>query len=335
MVDYTYSQMGAANNDGGTYIKDNALFQKIFTGMTMAAFATKNVTMGRHEVKTIQHGKSASFAVMGKTTADYYVPGTEITGGKIKHNEIVIPINGKLLSKVFIDELEEAKLHYGVRAHYSNELGTALSNQMDRHVLQTGIQAALTTTPNITAGAGDKGFVGSTIDNASIVSGSTAKDKADALVDSILQAAQTLDEKDIPNEGRTCYLSPSEYYLLVNNSKALDINYGNNGNGSISKGNVIKIGDVELVMTNQLPKTNVTTGVEAGDAEARHAVDARNTKALVMHRSAVGTVKLMDLATESKYLLTRQGTMFVAKYAVGHGVLRPESAVLIRDAAPV
>ena len=45
------------------------------------------------------------------------------------------------------------------------------------------------------------------------------------------------------------------------------------------------------------------------------------------HGSAVGTVKLLDLATESEYQIERQATLFAAKYAMGHGVLRPECAV--------
>jgi len=36
---------------------------------------------------------------------------------------------------------------------------------------------------------------------------------------------------------------------------------------------------------------------------------------------------LMDLGLESEYDIRRQGTLFVAKYAMGHGVLRPEAAI--------
>jgi hypothetical protein len=46
-----------------------------------------------------------------------------------------------------------------------------------------------------------------------------------------------------------------------------------------------------------------------------------------MHRSAVGTVKLIDLAVEMGWDMRRQGTLLLAKYALGHGILRPESAV--------
>ena len=53
---------------------------------------------------------------------------------------------------------------------------------------------------------------------------------------------------------------------------------------------------------------------------------------MVFIGSAVGTVKLMDLAVESEYDIRRQGTLMVAKYAMGHGVLRPEAAVGIKEA---
>ena len=57
-----------------------------------------------------------------------------------------------------------------------------------------------------------------------------------------------------------------------------------------------------------------------------------HTVAIIAHTSAVGTVKLMDLAVESEYDIRRQGTLMVAKYAVGHGALRPEAAVQIQTA---
>ena len=48
-----------------------------------------------------------------------------------------------------------------------------------------------------------------------------------------------------------------------------------------------------------------------------------------MTQDAIATVKLMDLAIESEYQVNRQGTLTVAKYAMGHNVLRPASCVLL------
>ena len=44
------------------------------------------------------------------------------------------------------------------------------------------------------------------------------------------------------------------------------------------------------------------------------------------------TVKLMDLAVESEYQITRQGTLMVARYAMGHNILRPATSVAICSA---
>jgi len=53
---------------------------------------------------------------------------------------------------------------------------------------------------------------------------------------------------------------------------------------------------------------------------------------VVFHRSGVGTVKLMDLAVESDYMVNRQGTLMCARYAMGHNYLRCQACVGIKSA---
>jgi len=57
--------------------------------------------------------------------------------------------------------------------------------------------------------------------------------------------------------------------------------------------------------------------------------EAAKVRAIVMHKDAVATVKLMDLSVESEYQIQRQGTLIVSKYAMGHNVLRPAMAVAL------
>ena len=54
-----------------------------------------------------------------------------------------------------------------------------------------------------------------------------------------------------------------------------------------------------------------------------------------MHRSAIGTVKLLDLSVESEYLIKNQGTLMDSKYALGTDILRPDGAVELRTGTPV
>lgn len=326
MVDYNASRPGLVNGAGTA----DALFLQVFAGEVLASFSEKQFAMDKQLVRTISQGKAASFPVFGRTSAAYHTPGQEILGNTILHNEKVITINDLLLSSVFIGNIDEAKNHYEVRAAYAAELGGALARQMDRHILQTMVQAALTTTPSV---SGETDRVGSTIVNLDVHATLSMATDADTLINAIFLASEYLDNKFVPPDDRTVFLKPKQYNLLANNSKALNVDYGNAGNGNIAEGRIMRVAGMQIVKATDIPTTNITgTGVTAGGAAGRQAVNASNTVAIITHKSAVGTLKLMDLATEMTYQVERQGTLMVAKYAVGHGVLRPEAAVLLKTA---
>jgi hypothetical protein len=317
MANANVSEIGKVNNAGTA----DALFLKVFAGEVLTSFEQTTVTADKHMIRTIANGKSAQFPVMGRSEAAYHTPGNEITGTDINHNEKVITINDLLISSHFIANIDEAKNHYDVRSVYSQEMGRALAFQMDKHVLQTMLQAAAAS-----ANVADSGYASGTI-ITSANSGTAAADLIAALYD----AAEALDDAYVPSEGRFAFLKPEQYYLLANASNAINVDFS--GQGSIATGQVPQLAGLNLIKTSHLPTANITgTGVDAGGSGSAQAVDASNTTALVAHTSSVGTVKLMDLAVESDYDIRRQGTLMVAKYAMGHGVLRPEAAVQIQSA---
>ena len=89
---------------------------------------------------------------------------------------------------------------------------------------------------------------------------------------------------------------------------------------------------MEIVKTNHLPNTDVTTGTLLAGTGDKYLGNFTTTVALALQKSALGTVRLLDLALESEYDIRRQGTLMVAKYAVGHGVLAPQAAIEIKTA---
>lgn len=317
MANANISDLGQVNNTGTA----DTLFLKVFAGEVLTSFEQATVTADKHMTRTIANGKSAQFPVMGRSSAAYHTPGAEITGTDLNHAEKVITINDLLLSSHFIANIQEAKNHYDVRSVYSAEMGRALAFQMDKHVLQTMVQAAAAS-----ANVGDSGYAAGTI-----ITDADSNTNATSLIGSIFDAAEALDDAYVPSEGRFCFVKPEQYYLLANASNAANADF--KGSGSIASGNMPEIAGIKMIKTPHLPTSNVTgTGVDAGGAGGAQAVNAANTTAIIAHTSAVGTVKLMDLAVESEYDIRRQGTLMVAKYAMGHGVLRPEAAVQIQTA---
>ena len=108
MANATVSQLGQVNASGDA----NALFLKVFSGEVLATFMRENKMLGMTSVRSISSGKSATFPVIGTTSASYHTVGNEITGTQVKHNEKIINIDDLLLSSAFLSNLEEAKNHY-------------------------------------------------------------------------------------------------------------------------------------------------------------------------------------------------------------------------------
>ena len=316
MANATVSRLGQANATGDAL----ALFLKVYAGEVLTAFAETNVVLQYVRQRSIAHGKSASFPVLGKASGGYHTPGTEIVGRAIAANEVIITIDDLLLSDTFIANIDEAMNHYEVRSEYSGEQGRFLANTMDKHLLQLGVLAARASA-RITGESG-----------GSVITDSSAASDSNALVADIFTAAQTFDEKDVPSEDRVVFLRPAQFYAIAQNTKVLNKDWG--GAGVYADGKVFRIAGIDVVKTNHLPNATVASGSTLAGTGDKYAGLFNTTVALVMQKSALGTVKLLDLAMESEYDIRRQGTLMVAKYAVGHGILAPQAAVEVRTGTP-
>ena len=340
--------------DGGT----NELFLKVFSGEVLTTFEENNLMMPLHRVRSISSGKSAQFPVTGVAAARYHTPGESVytdqdTPGSgsdrdylssINHAERVIHIDDLLISGAFIPSLDEAKNHYDVRSIYSTEIGRQLAYTADKNLMRVVIAGARKTTDRFgTAEGTSTQYLGDQIDI-----GDGGADAGDELVEGLFTAAQKMDEKNVPSVDRFCMVGPELYYKLISQNKdAINRDYGNEGNGSVANpGEMISVAGIRVMKTNHLPTTdesgtqdvlagapgvmNDTAGAAfpstagSGYSGQDYLGAAGTVKAIVFQSEGIGTVKLLDLAMESEYSVERQGNLLLAKYAMGHGVLREE-----------
>ena len=342
MANTTPSRLGQVNATGSD---TNELFLKVFSGEILTTFEEMNVMKGLHTIRTIANGKSAQFPVTGIATAEYHTAGQNIADAgnsylsQIKHAEKVISIDDVLLASTFIANIDELKNHYDVRSIYAKELGKALAKRFDLATMKTLVAAARTSSV-ITGGK----------DGIAIDGGEAADFSSAVIQEKLFEAAQKLDENDIPNDGqRYAILKPADYYKLLQGAgdNVIVNNRDFGGRGDVATGNIPMVAGIRIFKSNHLADVATDlSGVGTGDgsasvnndvfgggaAGAGYNGDLSKTFIIGGHPSAVGTVKLLDLATESDYKLELQGTLFVAKYAMGHGVLRPEAAFEIKDA---
>ena len=327
MANATVSRLGLVNNSGTS---NDALFLKVFSGEVLTAFSENNVFNERMQtVRTISSGKSAQFPVLGTATAAYHSVGTPLVGAnQIKANEKIISIDDLLISQAFVASIDELKNHYDVRATYASELGKALARRYDQNVAKVIANASRA---SATISGGNGGTV------LTLANGNTASSDVtgDELAAAIYDIAEEFDTRDIPATDRFVVLPPAEYYKLPESAtRTIDTDFNPGGNGSFASGRVQQIAGMPVIMSNNVPQTNV--GSNPGGSNNTYSGDDSKTIGLVFHKSAVGTVKLLDMTTEisgNDYQVMYQGTLMVAKYALGHGTLRPEAAATIKLSA--
>ena len=336
------SRLGQINATGDA----NAMFLKVFSGEVLQVFEEANVMMPLHTVRTIASGKTAQFPVMGTASAKYHTPGESILGSgldssgsdgvldeakylsKVKHAERTISIDGTLVSSAFIADIDEAKNHYDVRSGYTTAIGRELAYHSDRSLIRTVIAGARATTDRFGVAAGTSTqFLGAAINETGADTAYTAAE----MVTAIASIAQKMDEKNVPAEGRYVLLTPAEYYKLVSSGNdAINTDFG--GMGSIATGEVAQVAGIRILKSNHIPNGNEANTIfdDAAIANnpfggsAGYSANFGNTVGVAFQTEGVGTVKLLDLGLESEYQLDRLGTLMVAKYAMGHGVLREE-----------
>lgn len=316
MANATPSRLGQAGLTGAT----DALFLKVFSGEVMSTFNANTVMKEKTRIRSINNGKSAQFPAIGKTVAEYHTAGAEILGNNIKHDEKVITIDDMLMANTFIANIDEAKNHYDVRAEYSKQMGQALAQTYDRNLLSMAIKAARDPS-GLGAGVADQG-------NAASVALGLTPATAD-IVAAIYDAAASLDDANVPETERYVIVNPSLYYALVQEDKLINRDFGQNG--SYSDGTVMRVAGMQIVKSNNLTVDH-TASTAYPDFNSKYGENATDTSALIIQRQALGTVQLMDMATEMEYDIRRQGTLAVSKMAVGHGVLRPECIIELRAA---
>jgi hypothetical protein len=356
---YDVSYQGQNNNTGDV----RNLFLKLYAGEVLTAFEEKNIMMPLVRTRTISKGKSASFPMTGRASAEYLTPGNEITGGQIRAGERIVSIDDLLISSQFIANIDEAINHYDVRSIYSKEAGIALAKEADKNILRQALKASLAT--NATRAAAlvqdyssftEEDFT----DNVTIGTASADATDPAKLAKAIFDAKKEMDTKNVPSDGAFVVLPPAQYYALMDvsdGSKLTFMNRDYGGNGSIASGTVPMIAGMPVYMSNHLVVSDLieTAGASKGQSKGQrplantagsgrttsyditnvttdsvNLVDiAAKAKGLVMTQDAVATVKLLDLGVESEYQINRQGTLMVAKYAMGHNVLRPATSIAL------
>ncbi len=297
-----------------------ALNLSLFGGEVLTAFQDIVQFRDKHMVKTLAKGKEFKFPAIWRTTASYHTPGTEITGNQIQSTDITVQPDAKMISHVFVSDIDEILSHFDFRSPYATELASALAEAYDRNVVRTIVRSAR-------AGAlftGDQG--GSILTNANYATSATD------LFDGVSLAKETMDSKKVPVNSMPVYAAfpTTLWYLMARSDR--NLNRDRNGGSASDRSHVLNtIDDVQIIKSNNLPfGANDTANT---DIPSKYRANFTNTRGVVWTPYAAATAEVQGLSSQVVDQPEKQGTLMLARLTTGSDPLRSKCAVELRSAA--
>ena len=331
MANLTQSVVGTLNKAASTTSAANAYdtkygtYLKLFSGELFKAYESATVAKGTVQSRSLKNGKSMQFIFTGRMQAAYHTPGEPILGsGDPPVAEKTIVMDDLLISSAFVYDLDETLAHYSLRSEISAKIGHALAEAYDKKIFRTIALAAREAHP-ITASPGPE--PGGT----QIQLGAGNQYNAQALVDGFFEAAAILDEKNLPQQGRTAVLNPRQYYALVSqvDTNILNRDYGNSQGNLTSGQGLYEIAGIQIRRSNNLPFLAGTVNSQAGENNAYNG-DFTNSCGLIYQKDVAGVVEAIGpqvQVTSGDVSVMYQGDLIVGRQAMGAGTLNPAAAI--------
>ncbi len=291
---------------------------KLYSGEVFKAFKEKNVALATVKVREISGGKTSQFIVTGKATEaeiQTHVRGEEVINRLLANDEITITVDTRYVHSHFSDDLDNKLAQYDLRSEMSSQSGEILAVKVDKDIFygiahDAGTQAPLTNGQLAAAVVVATGYAAA----------STAQDAGDAIVAALFVARSTLNERDVTAEP-VVFVSPSDYYSVVQSTRGTNADYTSN-NGGIDSGKVRQIAGFSLGWTNHLDTT---------DQSGSTGIDATGLIGLMYTKDVYGVVKAMDIKSEANYDFRRLGYQLTSYYAMGMGALNATSLIIINS----
>ena len=336
-----------------------ALYLKLFSGEMFKGFQNNTIARDLVMKRSLKNGKSLQFIYTGRTTSEFHTPGQSILGNDQSAPPVAektITCDDLLISSAFVYELDEVLSHYDLRSEISRKIGYALAEKYDRYIFRAITRGARKASPvsmsNFEEPGGTQIRVGTGTTDADAYSASD-------LVNAFYDAAASMDEKGISQDGRVGILNPRQYYQLIQQVGDSGLVNRDEQGSSRQRGNgIVEIAGIKVYKSMNIPflgnygaKWGGTTGEvdpgNRGDFVGVTAEDASNATTginndygtaaelgskscgLIFQKEAAGCVEAIApqvQVTSGDVSVIYQGDVILGRLAMGADYLNPAAA---------
>ena len=293
------------NTTGATFIPE------LWSDEIIAAYK-QNLVMANLVSKMSFKGKKGDTLHIPKPTrgnASVKASEAQVTLQAATETEVQVLVNKHYEYSRLIEDITETQALSSLRKFYTGDAGYALAKQVDTDLIQLGRGAQ--------GGNGtiayDKAVIAS--DGSTLYTGANEAAITDA---GIRKVIQTLDDADVPMDGRVLVLPPVARNVMMGLARFTEQAFvGETGGGNTIRNG--QIGNVYGVMVY------VSTNCETATGDARIG--------MMFHKDAFVLAEQMGVRSQTQYKQEYLGTLFTSDMLYGVKELRDEAAVAIAMSA--
>jgi len=289
------------NTTGATFIPE------LWSDEIIAAYK-QNLVMANLVSKMSFKGKKGDTLHIPKPTrgaASLKAASNQVTLQAATESEVQVLVNKHYEYSRLIEDITEVQALASLRKFYTGDAGYALAKQVDTDLLQLGRGAQ--------GGDGtiayDKAVIAS--DGSTLYTGSNEAAITDAGIRKIIQ---TLDDADVPMDGRVLVLPPVARNVMMGLARFTEQAFV----GDVGGSNTIRNGEIGNVYG---VKVYVSTNCETATGDARIG--------MMFHKDAFVLAEQMGVRSQTQYKQEYLGTLFTSDMLYGVKELRDEAAVAI------
>ena len=291
------------NTTAATFIPE------LWSDEIVAAYKS-NLVMANLVNKMSFRGKKGDTLHVPKPTrgnASDKAAATQVTLIAATESEVVVNINKHKEYSRLIEDITEAQAQASLRRFYTADAGYAIAKAVDSDLIALGraVQGGSGTN------AYNKAVIGSDGSTLYTAGSSNAAALTDAAIRTVMQ---TLDDQDVPLDGRVLVLPPVARNTLLGLARFTEQAF----TGEVGGGNSIRngqIGDIYGV------KVYVSTNADTTSASDR--------VGLMFHKDAFVLAEQMGVRSQTQYKQEYLGTLFTADMLYGVAEMRDNAAVAI------
>jgi len=289
------------NTTGATFIPE------LWSDEIIAAYK-QNLVMANLVSKMSFKGKKGDTLHIPKPTrgaAALKAASTQVTLQAATESEVQVLVNKHYEYSRLIEDITETQALASLRKFYTGDAGYALAKQVDTDLIQLGRGAQ--------GGDGtiayDQAVIAS--DGSTLYTGTNEAAITDA---GIRKVIQTLDDADVPMDGRCLVLPPVARNVMMGLARFTEQAFvGETGGGNTIRNG--QIGNVYGVMVY------VSTNCETATGDARIG--------MMFHKDAFVLAEQLGVRSQTQYKQEYLGTLFTSDMLYGVKELRDEAAVAI------